>query len=792
MRASAGRSAYRAGLRGLRRRPGGITESTRWSFAALAVVSLLLSVPAALVTAQENPVRDLVLLTGAVVLVGSCIHVYVNRRVPLWLDLLDTVVIVAFGLASPSPTSVVAYVFTAVWFRALYGSTWRSLLRCALMAAALSVTVPLWPLVPPHAAIPSTDGLFESFPVLFLAGFIARQLGNGLLAREQGTRRDTTLAATGSQLLGLTDSVPIRVLAWKACTEICAATPGLRLLKAIRDGSDLRVEGAAGSFLVVPGMFPGTVISTTADPDEAQVLDPAPLDAAAGATLNWTCISLRAMREDSWMLVGAPKKIPSDALLSVRDLINQVALALRNSDVHQQLTMQAQFDSLTGLDNRASFTAKLSSGIGLRTGSDGLHVLFLDLDDFKDVNDVLGHRGGDAVLVEVAARLRECTRPADVCARLGGDEFAVVLHGATNATATDVAQRMVSALTVPMVIGGRIARVGASVGIATATPGIDIDELVHQADVAMYAAKANGKDQVQVYHRGLLQIDAPRLTFEWQLAAAAAAGELVVHYQPIVSLPGTECTGVEALVRWQHPERGLLMPGHFIEIAERTGVIVDIGAFVLRHACADAAAWQDAHPGIPLDVHVNVSARELDHDPFIDTVLDCLAVTGLPAARLVLELTETVILDSPVAIERLRSLAAHGVKIAVDDFGTGYSSLTTLRSLPVDIIKLDMSFVAGALTNAVDRTVISAIVRMSAELGIQTVAEGVIGVDQQHFLEGIGTNSAQGYLYARPMAAAACSLWLRDNLRDTNTPDKEVGELPHHTRAGLQSHGPQQ
>ncbi|WP_166785570.1 putative bifunctional diguanylate cyclase/phosphodiesterase [Cryobacterium cryoconiti] len=724
--------------------------------------------------AQENPVREFVLLIGAVVLAGSCIHVYLSRRVSLWLDLLDAVVIIGFGLASPTPTSVVAYVFTAVWFRALYGSAWQSLLRCVLMAAALYVTVPLWPLVPHHAVSPSTVGLFESFPLLFLAVFIARQLGAGLLAREQGTKRVTALATTGSQLLGLTDSGQIRALAWTACTEICASTPGLRMLKAVRDGTGLRVEGAAGSFLRVPEALPGTAISTTADPADAQIVDPAALDAATGATLDWMCISLRSMREDSWMLVGAPRKIPSDALLCVRDLINQVALALRNSDVHHQLTVQAQYDSLTGLDNRASFTAKLSSGIDLHTGLDGLHVLFLDLDDFKDVNDVLGHRAGDAVLVEVAARLSACTRPLDVCARLGGDEFAVVLHGSTVAAATDVAQRVVDALTVPMVIGGRIARVGASVGIATATPGIDIDELVHQADVAMYAAKANGKGQVQTYHQGLLKADAPRLTFEWQLAAAAAAGELVIHYQPIVSLPNINCTGVEALVRWQHPERGLLFPGHFIEIAERTGVIVDIGAFVLRQACADAAAWQHAHAGIPLDVHVNVSARELDHDHFIDTVLDCLAATGFPAANLILELTETVILDAPVAIERVRALAAHGIKIAVDDFGTGYSSLTTLRTLPVDIIKLDMSFVAGALTNTVDRTVISAIVRMSAELGIETVAEGVERLDQQRFLEGIGTNAAQGYLYARPMPAASCARWLEGNLRDADASDDKM------------------
>lgn len=763
-------------------RPTGITESTRWYFGALALVALVVSLPAALLGARDGVAFTALALSG-LALGLSCIHVYVVRRVPPWLDFADAIAITAFGLACPTPTTIMAYVFTAVWFRALYGSTVRSLLRCVLSAAVLSVIVLGWTLVPGHTAPPATGGLFESLPLLFLAVFIARQLAGSLLAREQGTRRDTVLAGTGSELLGLTDGAEIRALAWRASTEICAATPGLRLLKAVRAGSVLLIEGASGGFAGLPGVLPGSVVSTTGDRAGTVILEPGPLDTAVGTALEWTCVSLRGLHEESWMLVGAPKKIPSGALLSVRDLVNQVALALRNSDVHQQLTVQAQFDSLTGLDNRASFTAKLSASLARRARLDGLHVLFLDLDDFKDVNDVLGHRAGDAALIEVAARLRECTRPGDVCARLGGDEFAVVLHDASDADAASVAQRMVDALTAPITLGGRTARIGASVGIATALNGIDLDGLVHQADIAMYAAKANGKGRVQSYHAELLQIDAPRLTFEWQLRSATSAGELVLHYQPIVSLPGIRCTGVEALVRWQHPDRGLLMPGQFIEIAERTGVIVEIGAFVIRQACSDAVSWQANHPGIALAVHVNVSARQLDHDRFIETVLASLADTGMPAADLVLELTETVVLNAPEAIERLKTLAAHGVKIAIDDFGTGYSSMTTLRSLPVDIIKLDMSFVAGALTNPVDRTVIKAIAQMSAELGIHTVAEGVERVEQQHFLEGIGAASAQGFLYARPMESERFGPWLQQNL-DLQVP-KRVDVSPLRPRQRL-------
>lgn len=760
------------GLRRMFRRPEGVAEGTRWLFTWLALASLAFCLPGVLSTARGGML--LLGLAATFILAASWVYGFLNERVPFALDVIDALAMTAFALAGPAPAAIVSVTFACVWLRTLYGSTWRSLARCSLYAAALVGTLLLWPFIPGHLFTPPLESLVGMISTMFLTVIIASQLGMGLLARDRAIRRDKAMATTGSELLGLTDAAEIRGLAWTASTEICAATPGLRLLKAVRDGSVLRVEGVTGAFQAVPRTLPGGCVSAHASPAVASILDPAPLDAAVGAPMMWDCVRLTEQKEDAWLVVGAPKKIPPAAMLSVRSLVNQVALALRNSDVHQQLTAQATNDSLTGLDNRASFTAKLSSSLAHRARPEGLHVLFLDLDDFKDVNDVLGHRGGDAVLVEVAARLRECTRPDDVCARLGGDEFALVLNGTTEATAAAIARRMVDSFAVPISVGDRTVRVGGSVGIATATPGIDIEELVHQADVAMYAAKANGKGRTQVFDSGLLHVDESHVSFERRLEVAATAGELVVYYQPIVSLPDLRCTGVEALVRWQHPERGLLQPGDFIETAERTGAIIGIGAFVVRQACTDAVMWQNAHPDTPLTVHVNVSARELETDQYIDTVMECLADVGMPAAQLVLELTETVVLDSPAAIGRLKTLAAHGVGIAIDDFGTGYSSLTTLRSLPVNVVKLDTSFVAGALTNPVDRTVIDAIVHMSTQLGIHTVAEGVERLEQQHLLERIGTDSAQGYLYARPVPAAELTAWLRENLTEAAAHDAEV------------------
>ena len=742
----------------------------------LAVISLLITLPAPLSSARGGVL--LLALAAALTLTGSCIYVYLSQRVPLVLDVLDAAAITGFALACSTPVPVLGYVFAAMWYRGLYGSTWQSLARCGLYVTAIAACLPLWMLIPGHTQTPDVAPVIGTFPSMFLTVVVARHLGAGLLARRQWLRRDAALATAGAKLVGMTDAAAIRVMAWTASTEICAATPGLRLFKAVRVGGVLRVEGATGGFATVPATLPGEVITTQPSAAEASVTDRAPLDAAVGSPIEWVCINLPG-QGDAWLVVGAPRKVPSEAILAVRNLVNQTALSLRNSDAHQELTAQARVDSLTGLANRASFTTELSTQLADRRRPGALHVLFIDLDDFKDVNDILGHRAGDELLVDVAARLRQCSRPDDLCARLGGDEFAVMLRGTTDADAAAIAQRMVDSIAGPIHLSGRTARVGASVGIATGTPGIDIEELVHQADVAVFAAKAQGKGRVQLFNSGLLQAATSRLSFERQLAAATAAGELTVHYQPVLSLPELRCTAVEALVRWHHPERGLLQPGDFIEIAERTGAIIDIGAFVLRRACADAATWRDAYSGSPLALHINVSARQLDQDHFIDTVTRCLTDFRIPATQLVLELTETVVLDSPAAIDRLKRLATLGVKIAIDDFGTGYSSLTTLRSLPVDVIKLDKTFVAGALASPVDRTVITAIVRMSTQLGMRTIAEGVERPDQQRFLEEIGADAAQGHLYLGAVPARQLAAWLQGNLdSDPGTGSKVIPLRP--------------
>ena len=450
-------------------------------------------------------------------------------------------------------------------------------------------------------------------------------------------------------------------------------------------------------------------------------------------------------------------------------------------------TRLAATDSLTGLANRATFNTEVSAALDDES-SQGTTVLFVDLDDFKGVNDRFGHGVGDDVLREVAARLRRATRPGDLCARLGGDEFAVLLRGtgdATTASGKDVAQRIVKSIATTMQIRGRFAHVSASVGVATASDETDLEQLIHFADVAMYAAKAKGKARIQVFEPGLLDGDSAQEAFELMLSAATGSGELVVHYQPVLSLPEGRCTAVEALVRWRHPERGLLYPDSFIEAAERIGAIRDIGTFVLRRACADAAIWRKAHPRSPLAIHVNVSALQLDDDGFIDSVTRCLSEFNLPPDQLVLEITESVVISSAVAIDRINALAAQGVTIAIDDFGTGYSALTTLRSLPAKIVKIDKSFVAGSTENAQDRAVIEAVVMMAAQMGMQTIAEGVERLEQRTCLEMIGADAVQGYLHLRPTTAEKFGAWFAAHLaglpQTRRTNDVVLPFKPRHT-----------
>jgi diguanylate cyclase (GGDEF)-like protein/PAS domain S-box-containing protein len=439
----------------------------------------------------------------------------------------------------------------------------------------------------------------------------------------------------------------------------------------------------------------------------------------------------------------------------------------------EDLAQQALHDPLTGLANRALLMDHL--GVALeraRRRSFAPAVLFLDLDRFKVVNDSLGHRAGDELLTGVADRLVALLRGGDVVARLGGDEFVILLEEVRDAEdAAEVAHRILRAVRDPFPLDGEEVFVTASIGIAVADPSSTPDDLLRDADAAMYRAKALGRDRVELFDAALREEATARLQLETSLRRALESGELAVFYQPEVDLLTGEVVGAEALVRWRHPTSGLLEATSFIELAEETGLILDIGAWVLGEACRQAAAWRTVQATRLPMVRVNLSARQILQPDLLAMVVAALETSGLPASALCLEITETALMaDAAAGLDVLSSLRALGVQLAIDDFGTGYSSLARLKRFPVDVLKIDRSFVDGLGTDPDDTAIVTAIVGLADALGLTVTAEGVETVEQRDELVRLGCLRAQGFLFARPLSPEALSERLA-RYREGVTPD---------------------
>ena len=456
------------------------------------------------------------------------------------------------------------------------------------------------------------------------------------------------------------------------------------------------------------------------------------------------------------------------------------AVVVTTRDVTAQKELQAQLqhnafhDGLTGLANRALFADRLEHALA-RTDriAAPVAVLFVDLDDFKAVNDGSGHLAGDELLVAVAERLRQVLRPGDTIARLGGDEFAVLIEDASEPGRPEVAaRRLLAALADPFALPGEAegtgVRITASIGIALGAAGQhDAAELLRHADVAMYAAKAAGKGRSAAFEPEMDSAIIGQLQMKAELAQAVERGEFTVYYQPTVDLADGRMAGVEALVRWQHPERGLVPPLDFIPLAEQTGLIVPIGRHVLREACRQMRAWHARYPTAPpMTVSVNLSARELDEPGLVAAVRSALDDTGLDPAHLVLEITESLLLvDLPGTVAKLTALRTLGVRLAVDDFGTGYSSLAYLENLPVDILKIDKSFVdrigeapaesSGLAVTPQQPVMVSAISQLGHALNLELVAEGIEQRQQVSALRGLACHFGQGYYFAKPLTPDA-------------------------------------
>jgi diguanylate cyclase (GGDEF)-like protein/PAS domain S-box-containing protein len=447
--------------------------------------------------------------------------------------------------------------------------------------------------------------------------------------------------------------------------------------------------------------------------------------------------------------------------LSLKSALPSVAWHSRDvtvrRELEEQLARQAFEDSLTGLPNRALLLDRLGHALARSDRSvDSVAVLMIDLDGFKSINDGLGHDAGDHALKEIAARIVRSARPSDTVARLGGDEFVVLLESiSAPPIVDDVANRILDIVRQPFMLHGRNVRISASVGIAvsegaSSTPG----SLLRDADIAMYAAKAAGRDRCHRFEAAMHSRANQQFRLINDLNHSLERDELVVFYQPSIDLEGARLEGVEALLRWQHPENGLIMPDVFIPIAEQSGLIVPIGRWVLEQACAQAVAWRPVlTPGQPFVMEVNVSGHQLNHESLVPDIRHILENSGLEPENLVLEITESVLMnDINTVVKRLRELKNIGVSIAIDDFGTGYSSLAYLRQLPIDILKIDKTFVdAASAGDPGGDAIMRAILDLAKGLNLRTIAEGVEEANQAIYLTDLGCDSAQGYFYARPM-----------------------------------------
>jgi diguanylate cyclase (GGDEF)-like protein len=649
---------------------------------------------------------------------------------------------------------------------------WHSLLLFVVLYAQAAQ------LVPPVDVVPGQDIEFERMPVLNVTSFwlfaLATSAFSALNERELRLRRADleSLVELGAQLDDVADPVRQARIVLDGVVDRFGFRRGVVL--GASDGRAVLLAARGAAIVPTLAADPDAVVQMAWERREPLAfgrLNPETNPMLVGALPDARKILVSPMIADGEpvgaIVVETGGRVMSGISRRLASILGQLgaiaALNLRNAVLLRSVRDLAERDSLTGAANRRMFQTSLESVLATTpTGGDRRldvsTVLFIDLDDFKVVNDTLGHAAGDALLVAVIERISGSVREGDLVARLGGDEFAILTDDTPDLKRSmAMAERLVRELRSPYEIDGHHVSVTASIGIASAVDGTETAaDLVRNADVAMYLAKANGKAGFAMFDPGMHAAIRERHELGAQLQTAVELGQLRVVYQPIVSLATGTMAGVEALVRWDHPDRGIVPPGDFIEIAEENGAILPIGRWVLREACRQASAWSADVSAEPLFLCVNVSAREIQQVDFVESVASTLASARLDPTRLRLEITETALLKAtPVTIDTLESLRRLGVHVVIDDFGTGYFSLSHLRQFPVDTLKIASEFVQTPVHDAKSAALAGAIVAMSDSLRIETVAEGIEDAEQAARMRDLGCTFGQGYYFARPMAPDA-------------------------------------
>ncbi|HLI43523.1 MAG TPA: EAL domain-containing protein [Acidimicrobiales bacterium] len=585
-------------------------------------------------------------------------------------------------------------------------------------------------------------------------------------------RTAEVLGAFAARLIRIQDTSEVAVATVEAAQEIVAADQALLLrygddgaLRCVAHRGYASALGAALDTLVVTKEDTPEVLELVSDPEVPRIYDRGSADAYvaqmmdAFGTGRLAVTTLRTTERLYGVLIAAweegrePAEV-DELARRLAGVADQAAGAWEKALLIEQVHRQASVDALTGCANRRVFTEVLA-GL-LAGGGPRLAVLFCDLDQFKGVNDALGHAAGDELLVEVARRLERCVRPGDLVARLGGDEFTVLLTAVDEDWDPEVfAGRVRAAMVEPVELDGSQVVVHLSIGAVVAEPGrSSVKDVLRQADAAMYAAKSRGGDRILRFEETMLQARSERLDLEAALARAAVEpGQFELAYQPQVDLVTGEVLGAEALVRWCHPTRGLLAPGSFLPVAEETGLVVPLDLHVLRTALAQVAAWRDA--GLEIRVSVNLSARTLAAPELLASLRCELAAAGVPSSLFEIELTESTAVADPEALTRtLLEIGRLGVSVAIDDVGTGFSSLALLHQLPAQRIKIDRSFVQRICDDPSSRSVVEAVLLLADRLGREVVAEGIETVEQALEMVGLGCRIGQGYLFARPGTAS--------------------------------------